>query len=310
MAREQAPSTSGLNSSDWSAHSAPAAEDAVQDIGLPARRQKGHGAGTVGKSGKLGPLDDIILDSLYRYPVKGLSPQPLNSVHLEPGETIPYDRAWAIENGPGRFDPLAPEHLPKTAFFMLMRDERLAALETHFDEDAQTLAIFRSGQQVCQGNLSQQAGRALIAQFFAAYMKDSLRGPPKVVSAPGHSFSDVAAKCLHIVNLASLAELEKAAGRKFNPIRFRPNIIIKGAKPWAEFDWLGKELRVGSNGVRLQVMERVVRCAATNVDPVTAARDADVPAILRRQWGHTDFGIYASVSERGTLAPGDVITFD
>ncbi len=255
-------------------------------------------------------MDDIAVDSLYRYPVKGLSPDALASVHVEPGETIPFDRAWAIENGPGRFDPLNPAHLPKTAFFMLMRDERLAALETSFDEATQTLAIFRSGRQVCKGNLSQQAGRALIAQFIAGYMQDSLRGPPKVVSAPGHNFTDVAAKCLHIVSLSSLAELEKAAGRKFDPIRFRPNLIIKGAKPWAEFDWIGQELRVGSNGVRLRVLERVVRCAATNVDPDTGARDADIPAILKRQWGHTDFGVYAAVSERGTLAPGDAVTFD
>ena len=35
-------------------------------------------------------------------------------------------------------------------------------------------------------------------------MKDSLRGPPRIVSAPGHSFSDVAEKRVHIVNLATV----------------------------------------------------------------------------------------------------------
>ena len=66
--------------------------------------------------------------SIYRYPVKGLSPEPLASVRVAAGETLPFDRAWAIENGPSKFDPAAPRHLPKIAFLMLMRNERLAAL--------------------------------------------------------------------------------------------------------------------------------------------------------------------------------------
>ncbi|MEE8099166.1 MAG: MOSC N-terminal beta barrel domain-containing protein, partial [Hyphomicrobium sp.] len=41
---------------------------------------------------------------VYRYPVKGLSPEPLERVELKAGETVPFDRAYAIENGPGRFD--------------------------------------------------------------------------------------------------------------------------------------------------------------------------------------------------------------
>ena len=70
----------------------------------------------------------------------------------------------------------------------------------------------RDGKQVARGQLSTPLGRQLIEQFFAAYMKTELRGAPKIVHAPGHSFSDVAAKCLHIVNLASVRELERSLG--------------------------------------------------------------------------------------------------
>ena len=69
------------------------------------------------------------VDSIYRYPVKGLTPEKMDSVTLAPGETLPFDRAFAIENGPGRFDPANPRHLPKITFLMLMRDERLATLD-------------------------------------------------------------------------------------------------------------------------------------------------------------------------------------
>lgn len=244
--------------------------------------------------------------ALYRYPVKGLTPERLDSIALALGETVPGDRAWAIENGPGRFNPDEPRHLPKINFLMLMRNERLATLETHFDDDEQTLTIRRDGKQVARGQLSTKLGRSMIEQFLAAYMKSDLRGAPHIVSSPGHSFSDVAKKCVHIVNLASVRELERASGRKIDPLRFRPNIIVDGLEPWAEFAVVGKRMAIGP--VAVDVDKRTERCDATNVDPATGTRDMSIPALLRRTWGHSDFGIYASVCEAGVVSTGDRLT--
>jgi hypothetical protein len=113
--------------------------------------------------------------------------------------------AYAIENGPGRFDPENPRHLPKITFLMLMRDERLATVEARFDEATHCLTMLRAGKQVARGDLRTRLGCSMIEQFLAAYMKTSLRGAPRIVSAPGHSFSDVAMKCLHIVNWPQFA---------------------------------------------------------------------------------------------------------
>lgn len=242
---------------------------------------------------------------LYRYPVKGLSPEPLERMPLRAGETAPFDRAYAIENGPGRFDPENPQHLPKINFLMLMRNERLATLATSFDDATQTLTIRRSGKQVARGGLTTPIGRKMIEQFLAAYMQDELRGAPRIVSAQGHSFSDVAAKCLHVVNLATIRELERVVGQPVNPLRFRPNVVIDGVDPWVEFDWIGKDFAAG--GTRLQVFKRTERCAATNVDPETGRRDMAIPAVLLRTWGHSDLGVYARVMEDGVLALGDTL---
>jgi uncharacterized protein len=244
---------------------------------------------------------------LYRYPVKGLSPEALDHIPLKAGHTVPFDRAYAIENGPGRFDPEHPAHLPKINFLMLMRNERLATLQTKFDDDSETLTIFRAGKQVARGDLKTDIGRKMIEQFFAAYMQGDLRGPPHIVSSPGHSFSDVAAKCLHIVNLASLRELERAIGRPLNPLRFRPNVIIDDAPAWSEFEWKGRPLSVGP--VQLEFIKRTERCAATDVDPETGKRDTAIPAVLRRTYGHADFGVYARVMNDGTIALDDPVEF-
>lgn len=250
--------------------------------------------------------DGPTIRGLYRYPVKGLSPEPLELIELRAGETVPFDRAYAIENGPGGFDPDNPRHLPKIHFLMLMRDERLTTLQTKFDDASETLTILRNGKQVVRGQLTTKLGRQVIEQFLAAYMQAELRGAPKIVFSEGHSFSDMAAKCVHIINLASLRELERAVGDEVNPLRFRPNIVIDGAAPWEEFRWIDSQVSVGNS--KLTVFERTARCAATNVDPGTGQRDMAIPAVLQRTWGHTDFGIYAQVSEDGAIAIGNTIT--
>lgn len=251
-------------------------------------------------------LSPTKITSLCRYPVKGLAPEALKEVLVSPDEPLPFDRAWAIENGAGRFDEQDPQHLPKINFLMLMRNERLATLEVSFDAESKNLTLLRSGKQVARGALDTRIGRQLIEQFIAGFMPEDLRGAPHIVHAPGHSFSDVAAKCLHIVNLASLRELERAAGRPLDPLRFRANVYVEGAEPWEEFDWVGADIGLGP--ARLEVFARTERCEATAVDPKTGNRDIAVPALLERVHGHRDFGVYATVTTGGTIATGDELT--
>jgi uncharacterized protein len=98
-----------------------------------------------------------------------------------------------------------------------------------------------------------------------------LNGPPKILSADGHSFSDVAKKVISIINLASVAALEQVIGASVHPLRFRANLYVRGWPAWYEFSLLNHTLGIG--GARLKVVKRIVRCAAANVDPATAARD-------------------------------------
>lgn len=254
------------------------------------------------------------ITALYRYPVKGLSAERLPQVTLSPGETFPFDRVFAIENGPGAFDAAAPRHLPKVTFLCLMRNEHLATLQTTFEPTATAhrLTLAREGQSLATGDLLTASGRAAIEAAFAREMASEMRGPPRVVSAHGHSFSDVKEKCVHIVNAASVRALEHSTGRSIDPLRFRANIVIDGLEPWAELDLVGQPLRVGTGdgGATLSVFKRTVRCAATNVDPATGARDADLPEAIFSLAAHRDFGVYAMVTSGGVLNVGDPVWID
>jgi uncharacterized protein YcbX len=244
------------------------------------------------------------IHAIYRYPVKGLSPEPLERTELAVHETLPGDRLYAIENGPSGFDPAAPRHQPKQRYLMLMRNERLARLRTRFDHANHTLAIEAQGREAVRGDLRTPEGRTAIERFFAVFCADELRGAPKVLHAPGFSFSDVAHKVVSIINLASVAAVEGAVGRPVHPLRFRGNIYVTGWPAWHEFDLVGREIAIGKRA-RLKIIKPIVRCAAINVDPDAGMRDLSIPDTLLRSFGHADCGIYGEVVEAGDIARGD-----
>lgn len=224
------------------------------------------------------------IDALYCYPVKGLSPQPLGRTTLSVGQTVPADRLYAIENGLTGFDPAAPAFINKLRFLMLVHNERLARLRTDYDEASHTLIVHAEGREAARGDLRSAEGRATIERFFATYCADELNGPPKILasqvsSGPAHSFSNQPKKVVSIINLASVAAVEIAAGAVVHPLRFRGNIYVSGWPAWHEFELIGSEIGI-SNSARLKVVKRIVRCAATEVDPDTGIRDMRIPRTL------------------------------
>jgi len=245
---------------------------------------------------------------LYRYPVKGLTPEALKQVALSPGQTLPADRRYAIENGPSGFDPKAPAWLPKTHFLMLQRDEWLAALQAHFDDRTNVLTLRENGAVAAEGNLETAEGRAAIERFFTGRHAQRIKGPPKVLVSPGHSFSDVARKVVSIINLGSLATIEDMVGSPVHPLRFRANVYVRGWPAWHEAGLLGETLIVG--GARLKIVKGITRCAATNVDPELALRDMEIPNTLMRRLGHSECGIYAEVIEGGSIGIGDAVAVE
>ena len=247
------------------------------------------------------------INTIYRYPVKGLSPQPLTHTQLSPGKTIPFDRHYAIENGPSGFDTAAPAYFPKIRFLMLMRNARLAELRTDFDEQTHTLSITAERREQVRGDLRSEEGRAAVERFFAEFCGPELRGPPKILHAPGHSFSDVARKVVSIINLSSIADIENAAGAPVHPLRFRANLYVEGWPAWHEFELIEREIGIGPRA-RLRIVKRIVRCAATEVDPDAGIRDLPIPDILLRNFDHIDCGIYAEVIEGGPIMVGDRVS--
>jgi len=254
----------------------------------------------------------ITISAIYRYPVKGLSPEPLRSVALTPGQCLPQDRRFAIALPATRFDPEQPEWLAKTHFAMLMRDETLAQLHTHFDAERGELEVERDGRVLLRARLTEPEGRRQAGEFFTAFLDGAVDGPLRVVEAPGHAFADARRKpnattdqYVSLINLASIAALETAIGVPVDPLRFRANVYFAGAPAWSELDWIEREITLGAT--RLRVIAAITRCAATQVNPTTAARDLDIVGALRRGFDHNLMGVYGEVIEGGEIAVGDAL---
>jgi uncharacterized protein YcbX len=248
------------------------------------------------------------ITGIYRYPVKGLSPESLPRVALVPGETLPADRRYAIENGPSGFDPAEPKWMSKAYFLMLQRDEWLAGLHTHFEDASHALTIRDQGREAARGNLETAAGRAAIEEFLSTRFAGRLKGPPKILSGGGHSFSDVAGKVVSVINLNTLQAIENLVDQPVHPLRFRANLYVRGWPAWHEFELLGQTLAAGD--ARLKVVKRITRCAAINVDPDSATRDLDIMQTLQRRFGHGDCGVYAEVIAGGEIAEGDAVSVE
>ena len=254
----------------------------------------------------MSPSPSAQIASLYRYPVKGLSPEPLPRVTLGVGQTFPADRRYAIENGPSGFDPADPKWMPKAHFLMLMRDEWLVPLRTQFDDESHVLTIRSDDEIAARGNLESPEGRAAIEAFFANQHAGDIKGPPKLLASPGHSFSDVARKVVSIINLDSVAAIENMVGAAGPSVALSRQPLRRGLAGLARVR-SGRPNARDWRSLALKVVKRITRCAAVNVDPDTAARDLDIPHALMRRLGHADCGIYAEVIAGGSIAVGDAI---
>jgi len=245
------------------------------------------------------------IEYLYRYPVKGLTAEALESAEVEQGDCIPWDRAFALAQGDSGFDPDHPAWFQKQNFMCLMKNARIARLFSFFDPRTGMLAIRApDGSSVVENALTPE-GRDRITTFLVSYLGEEARGAPRFHHIPGHSFCDQRHKVVSLINLASLRDYETKIGARRHRRRFRSNIWFSGSPAWSERDWIGQHLQVG--GAVLRVTKGTTRCPATEVNPETAERDANPVAELRNLYGHVELGIHAEVIEGGKFAVGDAI---
>ncbi len=252
-------------------------------------------------------MTELTVVRLNRFPIKGLSAEPLESLSLTKGDGIPGDRFFGFARYNSGFDPENPEPLPKERFVVLVKEAALAGLKTTFDDATLALRIDVKGTHhsfdLRRGDQCRKAGL-----FLHETLGLTDPEPPVFVSSAPHRFTDVSVvspqmmNAVSLVNHASLADFGTRIGAHVHPARFRANIEIDRLPPYSELDCVGKTLVFGN--VKMRILSRTKRCAATEVNPISTKRDLKIPYLLRKELGHMDMGVYLEIVVGGRLAVG------
>lgn len=237
---------------------------------------------------------------ILRYPIKSHSREAVDRARLEVGGTLPWDRVWAVAHAASDVD--GSSWAPCQNFSRGAKAAGLGAITSTLDEA--TGAITLSHPELADLTFHPDTeGEALIA-WSAGLMPKERAASARVVRAARRGFTDSDFPSITLASRVSHRAVEQRIGHPLSIHRWRANIWIDGLAPWEEFDWIGREIRLGSAVVVPR--ERTDRCLATHNNPDTGRRDADVLGALE-SWGHADFTVRAEVVQAGALAVGDAV---
>jgi uncharacterized protein YcbX len=253
--------------------------------------------------------------ALYRYPVKGLTPEHCESLTVQPDGRIEGDRvlAFRFASTPEADDAWSSKH----GMLVLVNTPGLSRLRVRYDEDAERLRLDAEGRVLADEALDSPGRKRLcdaITAFALQFEDNPLADRPDHIPlrlvGDGHTsrYQDSASGGVSLHGRASLAALGEALGEpELSEVRFRSNIAIEGTEPWEELSWEGRELRVGS--VRFLVEKTLTRCLATHANPETGARDVPVLTTLTREFGQAEptFAVRLATLESGVLKLGDEV---
>lgn len=255
--------------------------------------------------------------ALYRYPVKGFTPEACETLTVLDEGRIAGDRVLGIRfaNTEAADDAWSK----KTEMVALMNTPGLARLHMKFEEEALRLRISLASTVLVDEVLNNE-GRKRLATAVADYVltldENPLAGHPerlplRVIGdgiTPRYHDAEAGQVTLH--GRGSLQVLTAAlANAEGSELRFRSNIALEGLGAWEEHSWVGRKVRIGT--VEFDVIKLKFRCLATHANPQTGERDLPILTTLTTVFGQEKptFAV-AMVPSRagGHLHVGDHVT--
>jgi uncharacterized protein YcbX len=254
--------------------------------------------------------------ALYRYPVKGFTPEACDTLTVLDEGRIAGDRVLGVRFADTGADDDAWSR--KTGMLVLMNTPGLARLHVRFDEKAFRLQISLGTSLLVDEPLNPE-GRRQIGDVLTDYVLQLEENPltghaerlPLRVIGDGYSprYHDDAAGRVTLHGRGSLQALQTTIGNELSELRFRSNIAIDGLSAWEEQSWVGRKIRIGV--IEFDVVKPKTRCLATHANPVTGERDLAILTILTQKIGQEDptFGVAMLPSGAGgQIRVGDQVT--
>lgn len=242
-----------------------------------------------------------VVAQIWRHPIKAHGAENLESVDLSSGKTLPWDRVWAVLHDVAKTDGgawVSCRNFTRGASY-----PSLMAIDASFDANSQEITL--THPDIAEIRFRPDENPVAFLEWVAPLLPPERPSPTGLLRATGLAMTDQSKPWVSILNLASLRALADRLGTTLDPRRFRGNIWIDGLPAWAEREWIGQKVSLGS--VELDVTQHITRCRATEVDPETGLRDVDTLGALHENWNHRDFGVFAQVTNDGTVTIGDTV---
>ena len=243
------------------------------------------------------------LAHIFRHPLKAIGREELGQATLRPDGWIAFDRHWAVAHDRAKLQDGG--WAQKANFLRGVTEPALMAATCALDEASLTLTLDHPEAGQIAIRPQDAADWPLLSDWLSRIWPADLPAPTGIYRTETAQLTDVPDPWLSVHNFATHRAVEQRVGRPLSIHRWRGNLWIEGLAPWQEFEWIGREIKVGA--ATLLVEQRITRCKATMANPETGRRDADTLAALR-SWDHQDFGVYARVIDGGEIAQGATVS--
>jgi uncharacterized protein YcbX len=241
-----------------------------------------------------------VVSKLYTYPVKSLA--GILQQQLTVGELGPEgDRRWLVCRPDGQFVTQRENALMSR----VLASEQEDGIALLVPDKSPICVAYPPGDAlkrsvVCWGdNCEAQDAGEEAAQYLSQYLGEPVQlvymprsgarrvderylaqEPQEPLSAAETKQGDMLSFAdgfpFLLVNDASVKAFETRLGRHFCAMRFRPNIVICGAEPFAEDSW--QRIKIGA--IEFDLVKPCTRCVIPSIDPNTANRETDVSKCL------------------------------
>lgn len=240
--------------------------------------------------------------TLLRHPLKGHGREALEQVTLIAGQTMPYDRLWAVAHDHSKAD--GSEWAPCANFMRTSKAPGLMAISSTLDTERNQLTLSHPDKPDFTFDPDDTGQLAGFIEWVMPLVPTDRALPDRIIKIEGHGFVDSDFPSVTLCNAASHRAVEDQVGHPLSINRWRGNIWFDTGTAWEEFDWMGRQVQVGE--CVFKVRERTDRCLATSANPDTGIRDVDTLKALDH-FGHQDFSVRTEVVQGGTIRLGDTV---
>lgn len=253
------------------------------------------------------------IKSIHYYPVKSLSFSSLKKAKIKKNLGILNDRLFAFTRNIDYENASLFEKFPKNRrlnnFLTLKNSPVLNQYKFTYEGDE--LTLFKGVTKIISISSNDNYNYSLICKKLIELEPELLK-PIFLLKNENYPFfdtthSDQINNTISLINLNSIKDLEINIKQTIEFERFRGNLYIDGIDPWHERTWINKIIKI--NKISFKIKDHIARCSATNLKPNTTNSTINLPLTLKKNFNHSDMGVYITPLEDGEISIDDKIIF-